>query len=184
MKTFKKITSVCMALLVMAALIIGSTSMVFAADKVDDSVKNTLVNTAEGLTDTIIGLADADIDKVKSVMDPDTLANQATDSLIQIFQTYKESDEFTYTVDYSMGDGYKADSSNLEAVSNTLYSKSAKSAGVVKGYVIPVSMTMNLSYKGTTTPNSVNLNIICYEKDGEWYLGGTIEGETDGGQSE
>ena len=60
MKTFKKITSVCMALLVMAALIIGSTSMVFAADKVDDSVKNTLVNTAEGLTDTIIGLADAD----------------------------------------------------------------------------------------------------------------------------
>ena len=62
MKTFKKITSVCMALLVMAALIIGSTSMVFAADKVDDSVKNTLVNTAEGLTDTIIGLADADIE--------------------------------------------------------------------------------------------------------------------------
>ena len=54
MKTFKKITSVCMALLVMAALIIGSTSMVFAADKVDDSVKNTLVNTAEGLTYTII----------------------------------------------------------------------------------------------------------------------------------
>ena len=51
-----------MALLVMAALIIGSTSMVFAADKVDDSVKNTLVNTAEGLTDTIIGLADADIE--------------------------------------------------------------------------------------------------------------------------
>lgn len=130
------------------------------------------------------GLADADIDKVKSVMDSDTLANQATDSLIQIFQTYKESDEFTYTVDYSMGDGYKADSSNLEAVSNTLYSKSAKSAGVVKGYVIPVSITMNLSYKGTTTPNSVNLNIICYEKDGEWYLGGTIEDETDGGQSE
>ena len=62
MKTIKKITSVCMALLVMAALIIGSTSMVFAADKVDDSVKNTLVNTAEGLTDTIIGLADADIE--------------------------------------------------------------------------------------------------------------------------
>ena len=62
MKTFKKITSVCMALLVMAALIIGSTSMVFAADKVDDSVKNTLVNPAEGLTDTIIGLADADIE--------------------------------------------------------------------------------------------------------------------------
>ena len=54
MKTIKKITSVCMALLVMAALVIGSTSMVFAADEIDDSVKSTLVTTAEGLTDTII----------------------------------------------------------------------------------------------------------------------------------
>lgn len=130
------------------------------------------------------GLADADIDKVKSVMDPDTLANQATDSLIQIFQTYKESDEFSYTVDYTMGDGYKAESSNLEAVSNTLYSKSAKNTGITKGYVIPVSITMSLSYKGTTTPNSVDLDIICYEKDGEWYLGGTIESDTEESQSE
>ena len=58
MKTFKKITSVFMALLVMAALVIGSTSMVFAANEIDETVKTTLVNTAEGLTDTIVGLAD------------------------------------------------------------------------------------------------------------------------------
>ena len=40
-----------MTFLVMAALVIGSTSVVFAADKVDDTVKSTLVTTAEGLTD-------------------------------------------------------------------------------------------------------------------------------------
>ena len=62
MKTIKKITSVCMALLVMAALIIGSTSMVFAADEVDDSVKNSLVTTTEGLTDEIIGFSDEEIE--------------------------------------------------------------------------------------------------------------------------
>lgn len=84
MKTFKKITSVCMALLVMAALIIGSTSMVFAADKVDDSVKNTLVNTAEGLTDTIIGLADADIENYLNSGD------DFTTSAMQSWQSSKE----------------------------------------------------------------------------------------------
>ena len=84
MKTFKKITSVCMALLVMAALIIGSTSMVFAADKVDDSVKNTLVNTAEGLTDTIIGLADADIENYLNSGDDFTI------SAMQSWQSSKD----------------------------------------------------------------------------------------------
>ena len=84
MKTFKKITSVCMALLVMAALIIGSTSMVFAADKVDDSVKNTLVNTAEGLTETIIGLADADIENYLNSGD------DFTTSAMQSWQSSKD----------------------------------------------------------------------------------------------
>ena len=84
MKTFKKITSVCMALLVMAALIIGSTSMVFAADKVDESVKNTLVNTAEGLTDTIIGLADADIENYLNSGD------DFTTSAMQSWQSSKD----------------------------------------------------------------------------------------------
>ena len=62
MKTIKKITSVCMALLVMAALIIGSTSMVFAADEVDDSIKNSLVTATEGWTDQIIGFSDEEME--------------------------------------------------------------------------------------------------------------------------
>ena len=60
MKMIKKITSVFMTFLVMAALVIGSTSVVFAADKVDDTVKSTLVTTAEGLTDAIVQLKDED----------------------------------------------------------------------------------------------------------------------------
>ena len=84
MKMIKKITSVFMTFLVMAALIIGSTSMVFAADKVDDSVKNTLVNTAEGLTDTIIGLADADIENYLNSGD------DFTTSAMQSWQSSKD----------------------------------------------------------------------------------------------
>ena len=84
MKTIKKITSVCMALLVMAALVIGSTSMVFAADKIDDSVKSTLVTTAEGLTDTIVGLADEDIENYMSSGDAFTA------SAMQSWQSSKD----------------------------------------------------------------------------------------------
>ena len=53
MKMIKKITSVFMTFLVMAALVIGSTSVVFAADEINDTVKSTLITTAEGLTDTM-----------------------------------------------------------------------------------------------------------------------------------
>ena len=66
MKMIKKITSVFMTFLVMAALVIGSTSVVFAADKVDDTVKSTLVTTAEGLTDAIVQLKDKDIENYMS----------------------------------------------------------------------------------------------------------------------
>lgn len=62
MKTFKKITSVCMAFLVMAVLMISSTSMVFAADEVDETIKTTLVSTSEQLTDAVLALTDEDIE--------------------------------------------------------------------------------------------------------------------------
>ena len=84
MKTIKKITSVCMAFLVMAALVISSASMVFAADEIDDSVKSSLVTTAEGLTDTIIGLADEDIENYMSSGD------DFTTSAMQSWQSSKD----------------------------------------------------------------------------------------------
>ena len=84
MKMIKKITSVFMTFLVMAALVIGSTSVVFAADKVDDTVKSTLVTTAEGLTDAIVQLKDKDIENYMSSGD------DFTTSAMQSWQTSKD----------------------------------------------------------------------------------------------
>lgn len=84
MKMIKKITSVFMTFLVMAALVIGSTSVVFAADKVDDSVKSTLVTTAEGLTDAIVQLKDEEIENYMSSGD------DFTTSAMQSWQTSKD----------------------------------------------------------------------------------------------
>ena len=84
MKMIKKITSVFMTFLVMAALVIGSTSMVFAADKIDESVKTSLVTTAEGLTDAIVALKDADIENYMNTGD------DFTTSAMQSWQTSKD----------------------------------------------------------------------------------------------
>ena len=73
-----------MTFLVMAALVIGSTSMVFAADKIDESVKTSLVTTAEGLTDAIVALKDADIENYMNTGD------DFTTSAMQSWQTSKD----------------------------------------------------------------------------------------------
>ena len=84
MKMIKKITSVFMTFLVVTALVIGSTSMVFAADKIDESVKTSLVTTAEGLTDAIVALKDADIENYMNTGD------DFTTSAMQSWQTSKD----------------------------------------------------------------------------------------------
>lgn len=124
------------------------------------------------------GLRNADSDMVESVMDSSTVNSETSDALVSVFQAYKNSG-LTYTVEYAMGEGYVAESDDLEAVSSTIYSAGAEKAGVDRGYVVPVTGTILLNYGGETTPYEIDMDIICYEKDGEWYLGGTIEDESE-----
>lgn len=119
------------------------------------------------------GLEEADLDKVESVMDPDTIDSDSSKDLVTVFQTYKENN-IEYTVSYTMGDGHVAESGDLAAVSSTVYGKTQKGAGISKGYVIPVTGTIMMTFQGQTSPYDLDMDIICYEKDGEWYLGGTV----------
>ena len=119
------------------------------------------------------GLEEADLDKVESVMDPDTIDSDSSKDLVTVFQTYKENN-IEYTVSYTMGDGHVAESGDLAAVSSTVYGKAQKEAGISKGYVIPATGTIMMTFQGQTSPYDLDMDIICYEKDGEWYLGGTV----------
>ena len=119
------------------------------------------------------GLEEADLDKVESVMDPDTIDSDSSKDLVTVFQTYKENN-IEYTVSYTMGDGHVAESGDLAAVSSTGYGKTQKEAGISKGYVISVTGTIMMTFQGQTSPYDLDMDIICYEKDGEWYLGGTV----------
>ena len=63
---FKKVSSLCTVLLMMAVLTLTGASAVWA-EEVDDTVKQTLITTAEGLTDTIVTLGDEDNENYSNV---------------------------------------------------------------------------------------------------------------------
>lgn len=84
MKTFKKITSVCLAFLCAAVMMIAGAAMVYADDSIDENVKSTLVTTAEGLTDAIIPLTDENIENYLNSGDA------FTTSAMQSWQSAKE----------------------------------------------------------------------------------------------
>ena len=70
---FKKVSSLCTVLLMMAVLTLTGASAVWA-EEVDDTVKQTLITTAEGLTDTIVALGDEDIDNYSKSSDAFTVS--------------------------------------------------------------------------------------------------------------
>lgn len=136
------------------------------------------------LVDTYMsGLENADVDKVKSVMDQKAVDDDSINTLVKIFETYNENG-IQYTLEYTTYEGRETSARELDAVSQALYSKSADKAGVKKGYVVPVKGTIMLTYDGQTSLYDMDMDIICYEKDGEWYLGGTMDSGTDTTESE
>ena len=153
MKMIKKITSVFMTFLVMAALVIGSTSMVFAADKIDESVKTSLVTTAEGLTDAIVALKDADIENYMNTGD------DFTTSAMQSWQTSKDelgakkesNGETTVTLkdnQYTVTVPVKFEKANA----NFVY--------VFESTGTPVSMSVDVQYGMAQTLQRAGLNTL------------------------
>ena len=147
MKMIKKITSVFMTFLVMAALVIGSTSVV------DDTVKSTLVTTAEGLTDAIVQLKDEEIENYMSSGD------DFTTSAMQSWQTSKDElgakkdsngettvtfkdDQYTVTVPLKFE----------KAEANFVY--------VFDSQGTPISMTVDVQYGMGRTLQRAGLNTL------------------------
>lgn len=124
------------------------------------------------------GLEDRDVDKVKSVMDPEAVDSSSLNTLLDMFDTY-DSNGIKYTLSYTMDEGREAVTREIESVSNGVYGKSSNKSGIKKGYVIKVDGTIELTYNDQTSPYAIDMDIICYEKDGKWYLGGALQDESD-----
>lgn len=58
----KRVSSVCMAMVCSASLMVSGSTFVMAGSEIDDTLKSQITTTAEGLTDAIIPLTDDQID--------------------------------------------------------------------------------------------------------------------------
>lgn len=137
----------------MMALVIGSSCVAFAADEVDDTVKSTLVTTAEGLTDTIIGLSDDDIENyMNSGDDFTTSAMQSWQSSKEELGEKKDSNgETTVTLD---------DEEYTVTVPVKFESADANFVYVFDSTVTPTSMTVDVQYGMGKTLERAGLNTV------------------------
>ena len=92
-----------MALLCVAALLIGCTATAWAADEIDDSVKSQLVTTTKGLTDAIIAMSEDDIQGYLESEDAFTqsAASAWDGSREELGEKKGDIDEKDITVEYS-----------------------------------------------------------------------------------
>ena len=73
-RIFKKISAVLAATACAASLTVAGTAVVWAEEEIDASVKEALIATAEGLTETIIPLSEEEIDSYTESCDEFTLS--------------------------------------------------------------------------------------------------------------
>lgn len=121
------------------------------------------------------GMKACDADKMRSVTDSDAAGGDFVREYEITFAAY-ESVGLEYDVDYELGDVYEADEKDIETVCNSIYYTTADEMGIEKGYIVPVTGTITLTADGNSSPYTLDIAVICYEKDGEWYLGGTVSG--------
>lgn len=72
-RIFKKVSSLCLVFAMLAVLTLTGASAVWA-EEIDDTIKQSLVATAEGLTDTVIALSDEDIESYAQSSDEFTVS--------------------------------------------------------------------------------------------------------------
>lgn len=120
------------------------------------------------------GLQEADADKIASTVDPECVEASDMEDLADTFSLLS-SMGVEYTVDYEILSTEKASSSEIKSMCAGLYGDAGLSSEVKKAYICEVEMTIEVSYFGESESETETQNLICYKKDGNWYIGGTME---------
>ncbi len=149
---FKKVSSVCTVLLMVAVLTLTGASSIWAAE-VDDSVKQSLTTTVEGLTDAIVAMSDEDIEGYSKSTDAFTISAMSAwsgskDELGALKERSSETevkasdDGYTVTVPVSFE---KADANFVYVFDST---------------GVPTSLTIDVQYSMAETLRRAVMNTI------------------------
>lgn len=151
---FKKISSVCMALLCVAALTAGTAGVVSADSEIDEMLEQQLTMTAEQLTETIIPLSEEEINNYKQA--GDSFTTGAMDS----WNTAKEElgdkkEEQDGETEVTFGNGqYTA------TVPVSFEKADANFVYVFEENGTPVSMSVDVQYPMSVTLQRAGLNTL------------------------
>lgn len=151
---FKKISSVCMALLCVAALTVVTAGVVSADSEIDETLKQNIIMTAEQLTETIIPLSEEEIDGYKSAGDSFTIG--AMDSWTSAKEELGDKkDEQDGETDVTFGSGkYTA------TVPVSFEKADANFVYVFEENGTPVSMSVDVQYPLSVTLERAGLNTL------------------------
>ena len=151
---FKKISSVCMALLCVAALTVGTAGVVSADSEIDETLKQQITMTSEQLTETIIPLSEDEIANYKKAGDAFTTG--AMDSWTSAKEELGDKkDEQNGETEVTFGNGqYTA------TVPVSFDKADANFVFVFEENGTPVSMSVDVQYPLSVTLERAGLNTL------------------------
>ncbi len=154
------------AVVVVIALIVVGALLIFGGIKKSEEI----------IDEFMIGMAEGNTDKMVGYMDPDCYDDSDVEYLADSFKTIEDYG-MEYAVDYEIVGTEKASDSLIEEMCESLYDDADVADDVSKAYVTEVNYTATITFYGETKSDEQTIYLICYKKDGEWYLGGSAEEE-------
>ena len=125
---------------------------------------------AENLVNKFMnGLAESDTDKIVEIIDAD--CKETNDDIEEIANSFEfiSTSGIEYTIDYSIKSTEKASEEIIEDMCEKLYG--SNDVGVTEAYICEVYYSMTMEYLDETETENNTMCLICYKKDGKWYLG-------------
>ncbi len=119
-------------------------------------------------------IAAGDTDAIVSVVDPDCVEGGEVEELTAAFSMLA-SLGIEYTIDYDITNTEKASEGTIKNMCGSLYNDTSVAKDIKMAYICSVDCTMTMSYMGETETQDEDMDLICYKKDGEWYIGGYME---------
>lgn len=163
-KSYGGIIGAIVAIVVVAAVLVWF--FVFREDGVKKS--------EQLVKDYMEAIESGDTDAIVKVVDPDCIKNEEVDQLTQSFALL-ESLGMEYTLDYDITKTEKASSGAIKSMCGSLYDDAGVAKKIKKAYICSVDCTMTMSYLEETETQEQHMDLICYKKDGEWYVGGYMQ---------
>ncbi len=124
--------------------------------------------------DYMEAIESGDTDAIVEVVDPDCVKNDEVEELTAAFAMLS-SLGIEYSLDYDITKTEKASSGTIKNMCGSLYGDTGVAKKIKKAYICSVDCTMTMSYLGETETQDQDMDLICYKKDGKWYIGGYME---------